>query len=111
MSSINGIEFNNISSLNGADWTSVTDINGIPVSHEISCTPLMFGYSNGEGKQTPAFACITYQEKYDFDIANQLLYVGGGCGITFAIAGFYSDGVTIFFWDGSSSFTPFARCN
>lgn len=110
MSSINGIEFNNISSLNGVSWNSVTDMNDIAVSHGESCTGLMLGYSNGEEKQTPAYACITFQTEYDFDITNQLLYVGGGCGDTFAIAGYYSDGVTIFFWDGSSSFTEFSPC-
>jgi hypothetical protein len=47
---------------------------------------------------------------YDFDATNNLLYVSGGCGNTFAIAGYYSDGVNIFFWDGTQSWSYFGAC-
>ena len=109
MPSINGVDFNNISSINGVSWNSVTDINGVPVSQGATCKPVFYGYSDG-GKIPPSDACLRIPQSYDYDATNNLLYVAGGCGTTFAVAGYYSDGVTIYFWDGASSFTPFSLC-
>lgn len=109
MPSINGVDFNNISSLNGVSWNSVTDICGVPVSHGASCTPISLGYSDGR-RNPPSNSCTARTQFYDFDEINLLLYVSGGCGVTFAVAGYYSDGGTIYFWDGAESFTPFSPC-
>lgn len=109
MPSINGTDFNNISSLNGVAWNSVANIGGVPVSHGASCTRTSYGYSDGR-RNPPEDSCLATPQDYDYDTTNNLLYVGGGCGITFAIAGYYSDGILIYFWDGFSSFTVFAPC-
>jgi len=99
MPSINGIDFNNISSLNGVSWNSVTDINGVEVTHGLTCTPLRLGYA--DGRRNPLTdSCTATTQFYDWDATNELLYVSGGCGITFAIAGYYSDGAIIYFWGG-----------
>lgn len=109
MPSINGIDFNNISSLNGVSWKSVTNIGGVSVSHGASCTPFRFGYSDGR-RNPPSDACTARPQFYDLDETNLLLYVLGQCGVTFAVAGYYSDGGLIYFWDGASSFTPYSPC-
>ena len=110
MPSINGVDFNNISSLNGVSWNSVTNIGGVSVSHGASCTPTRYGYSDGRIINPPSNACTAIQLFYDYDSTNNLLYVSGGCGTTFARAGYYSDGSLIYFWDGETSFTPFSPC-
>lgn len=109
MPSINGVDFNNISSLNGVSWNSVTNINGVPVSHAPSCTPFRLGYSDGR-RNPPEDSCLATPQFYDYDGVNNLLYVSGGCGTIFAVAGYYSDGSTIYFWDGAQSFFPFSAC-
>lgn len=110
MPSINGTDFNNISSLNGVSWNSVTDINGVPVSHGVTCTPVFYGYANGT-IIPPSDACLRRPRNYDYDATNNLLYLEGGCGTTFAREGYYSDGILIYFWDGFSSFTIHAPCD
>ena len=109
MPSINGVDFNNISSINGVSWNSVTDINGVPVSGGATCTLVSYGYADGK-TIPPRDACLRIPQSYDFDATNNLLYVAGGCGTTFAVTGFYSDGIEIYFWDGFSSFTIFSTC-
>lgn len=109
MPSINGVDFNNISSINGVSWNSVTNIGGVSVSHGASCTPTRYGYSDGRGNP-PSDACTAIPLFYDLDETNGLLYVSGGCGVTFAVAGYYSDGSLIYFWNGASSFTPYSPC-
>ena len=109
MPSINGIDFNNISSLNGVAWNSVANISGVSVSHAPTCTRRSLGYSDGR-RNPPSDSCLATQQDYDYDATNNLLYVAGGCGTTFAIAGYYSDGILIYFWDGFSSYTVFDVC-
>jgi len=109
MPTINGVDFNDINSINGVSWNSVADISGVSVSHGASCTPFRLGYSDGR-RNPPSDSCLATPEFYDLDITNQLLYVLGQCGTTFAIAGYYSDGTNIFFWDGSSSLSFFSAC-
>ena len=109
MPSINGIDFNNISLLNGVSWNSISNIGGVPISHGVSCTPFRLGYSDGR-RNPPSDACSVPPQFYDFDATNRLLYVSGGCGTTFAIAGYYSDGTNIFFWDGAQSWGYFGAC-
>jgi hypothetical protein len=109
MPSINGVDFNNISSLNGAPWSSITNIGGVPVSSGPTCTPTVYGYS--DGRRSPITdACTNTPLTYDFDLTNGILYNPGSCGSTLAVAGYYSDGRQIFFWDGASSFTFYDVC-
>jgi len=110
MPSINGVDFNNISSLNGAPWSSITNIGGVPVSSGPTCTPTVFGYSDGR-RFPPSAACTGPTAPYDFDTTNGILYNPGGCGSTLAAPGYYS-GVSreIYFWDGASSFTFYGMC-
>jgi hypothetical protein len=109
MPSINGVDFNNISSINGVSWNSVSNICGVPVSHGASCTPISLGYSDGR-KFPPEYACTASPFFYDFDSINQLLYTSNNCGISFAGAGYYSDGVDIYYWDGAEIWTYFSAC-
>lgn len=109
MPSINGVDFNSIGSISGVSWNSVANIGGVTITHGASCTPTAFGYSDGRSNP-PSDACLARFENYDFDNVNALLYTSGGCGTTFAIAGYYSDGVLIYFWDGASSWTIFSPC-
>jgi prepilin-type processing-associated H-X9-DG protein len=109
MPSINGVDFNNIVSINGVAWNSVTDISGVEVTHGLACTSTRLGYSDGR-RNPPSYSCLATPQFYDFDATNELLYISGGCGITFAIAGYYSDGANIFFWDGSSAWSYFGAC-
>jgi len=109
MPSINGVDFNSISSLNGVSWSSVTNIGGVPVSSGPTCTPTPFGYSDGR-RSSPYDACTAPPATFDFDMTNGILYNPGSCGSILAVAGYYSDGRQIFFWDGASSFTFYDAC-
>jgi hypothetical protein len=71
-----------------------------------SCTTVEYGYSPEE----PSAACFEKPQPFDYDANSNLLYVEGGCGTTFAPAGYYSDYATIYFWDGSRSFFPVGNC-
>jgi hypothetical protein len=94
---INGIDFADISSVSGASKASITSISGVEISQAPSCTPFRLGYSDGR-RNPPEQSCLATPQDYDFDALNQLLYVSGECGTTFAIAGYYSDGAIIYFW-------------
>jgi hypothetical protein len=109
MPSINGVDFNSISSLNGVSWSSVTNIGGVPVSSGPTCTPTPFGYSDGR-RSSPYDACTAPPATFDFDMTNGILYNPGSCGSILAVAGYYSDGRQIYFWDGASSFTFYDVC-
>jgi len=109
MPSINGVDFDNISSINGAPWSSITNIGGVPVSSGPTCTPTPFGYSDGR-RSSPYDACTAPPATFDFDMTNGILYNPGSCGSILAVAGYYSDGRQIFFWDGASSFTFYDAC-
>jgi len=111
MPSINGVDFNNISSLNGAPWSSVANIGGVTVTHGPTCTIVRLGFADGR-KNPPSFACASAPGGflYDFDATNNVLYTSNNCGINFAGPGYYSDGMDIYYWDGSSSWTVFGAC-
>jgi len=106
---INGVDFNDINAINGVSWNSVADISGVEVTHGASCTPYRFGYSDGR-RNPPSDSCLATPLFYDLDETNGLLYVSGGCGVTFAVAGYYSDGARIYFWDGSTTLSVFGNC-
>ena len=111
MPSINGVDFNNISSMNGVSWNSVANIGNVPITHGSACTTVRLGQA--DGRKTPPQAACTNQPGgflYEFDATNNLLYTGNNCGISFAGPGYYSDGMTIYYWDGSSSWTFFSPC-
>jgi len=109
MPSINGVDFNNISSLNGASWSSVSNIGGVPVTHAPTCTPIALGYSDGRRDPMEA-ACTNFPIVWDQDSSTGALYIPGQCGVTYAPTGFYSDGTTIYFYDGANSFFPVGSC-
>jgi hypothetical protein len=94
---INGVNFDNIVSLSGVPKSSIVNISGVPISQAPSCTPFRLGYA--DGRRNPLTdSCTATPQFYDWDATNELLYVSGGCGVTFAVAGYYSDGITIYFW-------------
>ena len=107
---INGIDFADISSVSGVPKASITSISGVEISQAPSCTRVGLGYSNGRPPKTPSDSCTGTIQFYDFDSVNDLLFVDGFCGEIYARSGFYSDGVTIFFWDGSGGWSEFGAC-
>jgi len=94
---INGVDFNDINAINGVSWNSVADISGVEVTHGATCTSFRLGYSDGR-RNPPEQSCLATPQDYDWDATNELLYDFGGCGVTFAVAGYYSDGAIIYFW-------------
>ena len=108
---ISGVLWANLAKVGGIAKASITDIGGVSAGSPPvpTCGTLSLGYSDAR-RDPPSFACSATPQIYDFDETNGLLYVSGGCGVTFAVAGYYSDGREIFFWDGASSFTPFRPC-
>jgi hypothetical protein len=87
----------------------ISKIGGVSVSHAASCTIVSYGYSDGQ-ISSPYDSCFERPANYDFDSVNNLLYISGGCGVTFADEGYYSNGERIFYWDGATSFTIFDNC-
>jgi hypothetical protein len=109
MPSINGVDFNNIGSVSGVSWNSVTNIGGVPVSHGASCTPVNYGFIANDGTP-PTAACGERPQEYAYDATNNLLYIAGKCGVTFAQEGFYSDGRDVYYWDGAEIFEYVTAC-
>jgi len=117
MANISGIPLSSISQIAGTNITSVINIGGLATSgipgwpsSGPSCTPTVFGYSDGR-RFPPTAACTGQTAPYDFDTTNGILYNPGGCGSTLAAPGYYSGASReIFFWDGVSSFTFYDRC-
>jgi len=64
-----------------------------------TCTPTPtcddMSFSFGEA---PGIACSAGASFYSFDTTNSLLYTFGSCGGDYAPEGFYSDGVSIYWW-------------
>jgi hypothetical protein len=111
-----------ISQVNGVPWESITQYIGV-LKANISkiagedkpsvgptCSTVSFGYSDGN-RNPPSDACLSIPQNYDFDSVNQLLYISGGCGTTFAIRGYYSDGREIFYWNGIGGWAVFNACD
>jgi len=101
MATVSGVPVENISSIKGVAATSISSIAGISTNSlpgwpgsAPTCTTLALGYSDGR-RNPPSYACFATFENYDFDSTNKVLYVSGQCGITEALPGFYSDGVTL----------------
>lgn len=107
---INTTNWANINIISGVNKSSIVNVSGSQVSPPgPTCTNYEFGYSDGR-RTPPESACSNPLLPYDFDETNQLLYISGGCGSIFAIAGYYSDGRMIFFWDGAQSWSQYGPC-
>lgn len=113
---ISGTSVQNITSISGAGATSITAIAGVPTStipgwpgSAPSCTSTPFGYSDGR-RNPPEQSCLATPQDYDFDAINNLLYLSGECGSIYPIAGYYSDGGNIYFWDGVGGWSFFSPC-
>ena len=85
----------------------------------ISCTTVYYGYSSnipgGDlpvpiGTPLPVNPCKADQLPYEWDAVNGILYTEGGCGTEIAKGGSYSDGTTIYIWDGDSSRIIYGPC-
>ena len=106
MATISGVNISLITSIGGVDITSISNIAGISTSNipgwptGASCTTVYYGYSDG-GRNPPEDACVLEQFPYEWDIATGILYTEGSCGVELARPGYYSDGTTIYEWDGN----------
>ena len=117
MAQISGVNITATSLIAGISVTSISAIAGISTSDipgwptGASCTTVFYGYTDGR-KYPPEDACTSSPFPYDWDATSQTLYLGGGCGNTELIAprGFYSDGRTIYFWDGRA-WTEYGPCS
>jgi len=116
MAQISGIEVQNIINMYGVEVTSIISIGGIDTANipgwpgGASCTTFLYGYTDGK-KYPPEDACTLEQSPYDWDDANQTLYLGGGCGRDELRApdGYYSDGTTIYYWS-KGKFSEYGTC-
>jgi hypothetical protein len=115
MAQISGIEVQNIINMYGVEVTSIISIGGIDTANipgwpgGASCTTFLYGYTDGK-KYPPEDACTLEKSPYDWDDANQILYMGGGCGTNMARPGYYSDGDTIYSWDPRKGWSEYGTC-
>jgi hypothetical protein len=116
MATISGVELSLITSIGGVDITSISDIAGISTSNipgwptGATCTTVFYGYADGRERE-PSESCLVGTFPYDFDNDNGILYQAGYCGNNEQTAriGYYSDGETIYFWDGRN-FSEYGTC-
>ena len=94
---ISGVPWANLAKVSGIAKASISNIGGATSPPSVNCIPFPLGYSDGRN-QPPEDACTARPRFYEFDDVNELLYESGGCGVTFAVAGYYSDGAIIYFW-------------
>jgi hypothetical protein len=92
---------------NTKDKTQVSTITSIPVLDidtslddskppiDTICQEVWLGYSISRTD-----VCVAKQSVYSYDETNSLLYNSDSCNKMFAPKGYYSDGATIFLWDG-----------
>ena len=118
MPQISGVNITSTTLIDGINATSVSAIDGILTSNipgwpsaGPTCTLVRLGFADGR-KSPPPVACTNQPGGflYDFDATNNLLYSSNSCGISFSGPGYYSDGILIYYWDGSSSWTVFGPC-
>ena len=117
MATISGVELSLITSIGGVDITSISNIAGISTSNipgwptGATCTTVFYGYADGRERE-PSESCLVGTFPYDYDEDNGILYQAGYCGNNERTAriGYYSDGETIYFWDGRS-FTEYGPCS
>jgi hypothetical protein len=116
MATVSGVPVENIISISSVDATSIQYIAGV-VTADIpgwptgaTCTPVLYGYADGRERE-PSESCLVGTFPYDYDEDNGILYQAGYCGNNERTAriGYYSDGETIYFWDGRS-FTEYGPC-
>ena len=118
MAQISGIPVENITSMYGVDVTSVVSIGGISTSNipgwptRVSCIIVYYGYAPSRPGTAPEESCTAEQLPYEWDMATGTLYNEGGCGSDMDIAriGFYSDGTTIYLWNGEI-LREYGSCN
>lgn len=102
ITSINGVPWANVVSLGGISKSSITNIGGVVTPPPgPTCTTEYYGYSDGR-RNPPSDACTSPPQPYELDGSTGALYVSGGCGVTYANGGYYSDGRTISFFDGNT---------
>lgn len=116
MATISGVPVENLVKVSDVAASTIQNISGIPTSNipgwpsaGPSCTTVYYGYSDGR-RTPPEQACFEPPYEYALSSNGSVLYIGGFCGIIAAVAGFYSDGGTIYFFDGVSSFFPYSAC-
>ena len=111
ITNINGVPWANLAKVGGIAKASITSIGGASAGPPPgpTCVTLSLGYSDAR-RNPPSYACVATPQNYDFDDINELLYVSGGCGTSFAPPGFYSDGVELWNWDGDSNFILVGPC-
>jgi hypothetical protein len=118
ISKYSGVSWSSISKINGISKASISKLAGIDSTSSgggggggsgPSCTTVYFGYADARSNP-PARACDAPPQSYEFDATNNLLYTPGGCGSSFADPGFYSDGRTVYYWDGETSWTRIGKC-
>ena len=114
MATISGIDISLITSIGGVRITSISNIAGVSTSNipgwptGATCTTVFYGYADGSERE-PAESCLVGTFPYDWDDTNQILYLGGGCGIAIAPNGYYSDGTTIYEWN-RGSWSEYGTC-
>jgi hypothetical protein len=104
MPSILNLNFGNLSSVNGVSVNAITSVCGVntgstPPPPPVLCNTVSLGYSDGR-RNAPSDACSAEFFEYSLNTTTNILYVSGQCNVTTAPAGYYSDGRTLFFFDG-----------
>jgi hypothetical protein len=108
MPEVNGIDYSAIEEISGTFKNLITEISGVKIGVAPSCNTVFFGYSDGRSTSEQD-SCTADFLPYEQDI-NGVLYLAGQCGVVNAPIGFYSDGRTIYFYDGANSFFPIDSC-
>lgn len=100
MGTISGVDVGLITKIGGISTSNIRYIGGVDTreipgwpSGPPSCNDVSFSFG-----PAPGIACSAGASFYSFDSTNNLLYNFGSCGGDFAIEGFYSDGMTVYWW-------------
>jgi len=106
MPEISGRNFIIITEVNGVIKSNISQVSGVEFNN---APPSCSSFSRGYDERDAQASCRAEPLNFQIDLATGILYDVDDCGGRLAPVGYYSNGGSILFWDGSV-LTQAGRC-